>query len=44
MAEIEKGIISSIELTPVDRNGDSTRARVISSTRPGEVSRPITIP
>jgi len=44
MAEIEKGTISAIEPAPIDRNGDSTMARVISSTRAGEVSRPITIP
>lgn len=44
MAEIEKGTISAIEAGPVDRNNDSTRARVISATRAGEVSRPITIP
>lgn len=44
MAEVEKGTISDIVPDPVDRNGDSTTARVMSSVRSGEISRPITIP
>jgi len=43
MAEIFKGTISTIEAAPVDDNGYSTTAKVLSAVG-GSVSRPLTIP
>lgn len=43
MGNIDKGIISSIEPTPVDRNEDPTTARVLPCTSPNMPTRPLTI-
>lgn len=44
MSEIQKGIISSIESQPLDRNGDCTKARVLPSSQPDMPTKPLTIP
>jgi len=43
MAEVNKGIISSIE-GPPDRNGDLTRACILPSTSPNMPTRLLVIP
>jgi hypothetical protein len=42
MADVQKGKISTIE-GPVDRNGNSTRARVIPEQADGVVTKPLVI-
>lgn len=44
MSEIQKGIISSIEAQPLDKNGDCTRARVLPASQPDMPTKPLTIP
>ena len=44
MSTIDKGIISSIETSPVDRNDDPTTARVLPCTAQNMPTRPLTIP
>lgn len=44
MSEIQKGIISTIEAAPVDRNGDSMIARVLPSLQPDMPTKPLVIP
>ena len=43
MGNIDKGIISSIEPSPVDRNDDPTTARVLPCTSQNMPTRPLTI-
>jgi len=44
MSEIGKGIISTIESGPLDKNGDCTRARVLPSSQPDMPTKPLIIP